>query len=379
MKILLCQHPKALPLANTDARQLLNYKIMKKFNNDLEFYYLDTNFSYYQQLTKFQLLRIKNKINKILNLDILNDFLNSTYISEEELEKVKPDIIVSYGIYPILPDKYKDKIPIFHTAGFMTDTFIKRKYKVTNVLKQRKNQINSEMEKIRKITNYHSHTKSSTEIGKINFEIYKNKFVTIPFFLPNIISITPDSIIKKWESETLEFLFVGNQAKRKGLDILVNSWSKIYSKELNIRLTIISNFQDGLINIPNGENISLKSNISNNEVLEEMKKSHFLILPSYYESYGLVLIEAMASACILITTDAEVQKEIVNTNIGFTFNPDSENDLTELLKRIIEDKKNLKDMSYNSIQEYKKTYDKEVVVSKYSEAWTKIIKNKNER
>ncbi len=109
------------------------------------------------------------------------------------------------------------------------------------------------------------------------------------------------------------------------------------------------------------------------------KKSHFLILPSYYESYGLVLIEAMASACILITTDAEVQKEIVNTNIGFTFNPDSENDLTELLKRIIEDKKNLIDMSYNSIQEYKKIYDKEVVVSKYSEAWTKIIKNKNER
>ena len=110
-------------------------------------------------------------------------------------------------------------------------------------------------------------------------------------------------------------VFVGRLHKQKGFYDLVRIVSLIAQRERDFRLALISD-------IPETELMSIleRNNIKKNIVFFGfkdgidkfliIKQSKLLIFPSYYESFGIVICEAMACGLPVVAYDLPIYKEI---------------------------------------------------------------------
>jgi glycosyltransferase involved in cell wall biosynthesis len=153
------------------------------------------------------------------------------------------------------------------------------------------------------------------------------------FFLPPIVvihnsvelkGIFNSQSVKLLSEKKKNVLFVGNLEVHKGFDSLVGTYLKNdWSKKIN--LTVCGEGSLSYLLFSNRTEIHYLGKISHEDVLQEMHKHDFLILPSRNEAFGQVVIEAMIQKCIPMVAHGTGASEIVDTyKTGFLFNDVSE-------------------------------------------------------
>lgn len=153
-------------------------------------------------------------------------------------------------------------------------------------------------------------TALSAEFFKRQYEPkYHARVRVVPFFMP---------YFERWESRRprkpspsggLNFLFVGNQAKRKGLDLFL--LLKDEMQELprpKARFTVISNFQDGTDFDLTG--CEVHRGVNGEHVQDLMEQAHYLVLPTRSDSHPKVMYEGCAAGCTLIHSDIRPLRDV---------------------------------------------------------------------
>ena len=145
----------------------------------------------------------------------------------------------------------------------------------------------------------------------------------------------PVSIKRKDPVSCIKLLFVGRDFYRKGgLELLYTVNKLTTEKKMPLELTIISsmNLDDWPINTPkekhqkalniikNNKSIFLHDSLPNKEVLFQMQNSHILCFPTYLDTYGYVILEAMAYGTPVIATNQRALTEVINNNTGWLLN-----------------------------------------------------------
>lgn len=140
------------------------------------------------------------------------------------------------------------------------------------------------------------------------------------------------------QANPFNILFLSRISKKKGLDILIESFNEFLEKYPN------SNAILQLVG-PDNENYVAKLNIKNNVAIKylgtaygnEKKQlyanANLFVLPTYSENFGIVIAEAMACGCPIITTTGTPWQIIETINCGKFINPNKEellNALTEI-------------------------------------------------
>ncbi len=82
--------------------------------------------------------------------------------------------------------------------------------------------------------------------------------------------------------------------------------------------------------------MELGPTLSREGLSEKMRKASFLVLPSAYESFGLVIAEALASGTPVIVPDRTAPPEILFEGAGISVDPMDEEALAKAMKRMIE-------------------------------------------
>ena len=133
-------------------------------------------------------------------------------------------------------------------------------------------------------------------------------------------------------------LFVGNLIKRKNVDLLLEAKKEM---DTDAYLVIVG---DG----PLLEQLKAKvekehlDNVyftgSRRDVEDIIPSCDLLVLPSLSESFGLVLIEALACGKPVIGSDVGGIKEIITEDVGLLINPNDSEDLAKAIDRILTDK-----------------------------------------
>ena len=112
------------------------------------------------------------------------------------------------------------------------------------------------------------------------------------------------------------------------------------------------------------------------ELIDFYKSADMFVLPTRWESFGLVLIEAMAAGIPVITTTAEGCRDVVqHGDTGFLSEPDNIIAMIENIKKII-DNPELKDKIVLNASEYAMTYDWPRVAACHLEEYERIINEK---
>lgn len=103
------------------------------------------------------------------------------------------------------------------------------------------------------------------------------------------------------KSGPMRFLFAGACSMRKGIPLLMQAW-KAASLADSV-LELVGSWQLARTErLPEG--VTWRSAVSPEDLRELYRGADILVFPSYFEGFGLVLLEAMACGLPVITTDA---------------------------------------------------------------------------
>ncbi|MCK4527409.1 glycosyltransferase [candidate division WOR-3 bacterium] len=112
--------------------------------------------------------------------------------------------------------------------------------------------------------------------------------------------------------------------------------------------------------------------MSKEQVAQFMRESDFFVLPSESETFGVVLIESLASGIPVIATDSGGSREIINEDVGMLVKSKDSNALAESIDYMLEHYCNY---SLKTIVQYVKgQYSSEAVGKQINEIYKRLIK-----
>lgn len=151
-------------------------------------------------------------------------------------------------------------------------------------------------------------------------------------------------------TQKIKLLSVGRSHWVKGYSLAIDAIKKLHLKGIEIEYTIIGGYCEELIFQVNelGLNniVSLKNAIPNARVIDEIKNSTILFLPSHEEGIANVVLEAMALGTLVISSDCGGMPEVViDGETGFLFKKRTLDDLCIVLQKAC----SIKDDVYKTI------------------------------
>ncbi|MGB3210013.1 MAG: glycosyltransferase [Desulforhopalus sp.] len=125
----------------------------------------------------------------------------------------------------------------------------------------------------------------------------------------------------------VQMLYAGKLSSAKGVDVLLRTVQSLDGAEVHLHLAGSGSGEEGNYCLELAEKagalVTVHGRISQQELALLMGKCHIFILPSFYEGLPLVLIEALASGCRIITTDLTGCQELLGN---------AEPDIVELIE-----------------------------------------------
>ncbi|WP_169754227.1 glycosyltransferase family 4 protein [Campylobacter curvus] len=176
-------------------------------------------------------------------------------------------------------------------------------YNIEN-FRRNKKKIEENLKKAFKITYLSEAAKNHTL--KIFGKDFENKsFVSYPYMEANYQKNNRNNNI-------VNFIFVGLNSRSKGGDELLEAFSNI--EDTNIRLTFISNLSNKKIEkYTKDSRITILPPQPREILLKEIyPKMDVMVFPSFYESFGVVLLEALSFGMGLISINTYATPEIIN-------------------------------------------------------------------
>ena len=121
------------------------------------------------------------------------------------------------------------------------------------------------------------------------------------------------------------FVFVGDLVESKRVDLLIEAFRVHRIRRPDSRLVIVGAGKEKsrLERLARGLPIELTGPLSREEVRQQLWRANTLVLPSDYETFGVVLIEAMSTGIPVIATRCGGPDEVVSTRAGILIEPDS--------------------------------------------------------
>ena len=123
-----------------------------------------------------------------------------------------------------------------------------------------------------------------------------------------------------------DIIFVGTLEKRKNPFLLLKAFKKIYKKKINMKIVGDGPLRIDIESYIKKNNLSkhvkLFSNLKRKSVLKMIGSSKVLVLPSYYETFGVVIIEAFSMGVPVVMTDSLAQaiEKILNNTRKYDSN-----------------------------------------------------------
>lgn len=173
--------------------------------------------------------------------------------------------------------------------------------------------------------------------------------------VPNIVNTNKITFTAHPTNDVVNIGFLGNlNSRNKGLDILFTAMSELknnekYKLHIGGKGSLFEDFKKMSENL-GIENICIfYGEIIPERLGEFLSKLTFFVLPSRYETFGIVLIEAMASGLPVISTKCGGPEDIVTDDTGILI---PANDISALVNAIKEMEVKVKHYDREKIRSY---------------------------
>jgi glycosyltransferase involved in cell wall biosynthesis len=149
--------------------------------------------------------------------------------------------------------------------------------------------------------------------------------VDTDFFTP-IVGLTR-------ENKNTRFLAIGNLNKNKGHEMLIEAFKKVFEKNQNIELFIAGEgpqknaLKEMISELKLTNKVALLGQLNKEQIVKVIQSSDCLVHNSSFETFGVVLIEALACGIPIIATKCGGPEDIYREGLGYLINVENKNEL----------------------------------------------------
>lgn len=135
------------------------------------------------------------------------------------------------------------------------------------------------------------------------------------------------------EPDTIHLLYVGRFDRQKGFDLLLEVFSE--NKFSNVRLYLVGDTVLEEVEYVFPENTIKIGWVDNSEIDRYMQACDAVIIPSRWEGFGIVAIEALRNKKPVIASDRGALPEIIRHGMnGYIFDFDNKQELADIIHRL---------------------------------------------
>ncbi|ADD07062.1 putative glycosyltransferase, type 1 [Natrialba magadii ATCC 43099] len=162
---------------------------------------------------------------------------------------------------------------------------------------------------------------------------------------------SPDDVVQRARTGSLRLVFVGNVIPRKNVETLLDALSHI-DRTVDWTLTIVGDdaakpdytrqIRDQRTTTGLADRVSFSGPVTDDVLESILACSHVLVVPSRYESFGMVYLEAMEAGVVPIASSVGGASEFVSdgTN-GFVVDPEDTERIATIVSDLAHDRERL--------------------------------------
>jgi glycosyltransferase involved in cell wall biosynthesis len=159
--------------------------------------------------------------------------------------------------------------------------------------------------------------------------------------VPNVVN-TDFFALPATAPPELPFVFLGvaHLSEKKGYHLLIKAFAKVFKGDLAVQLEIggdgpqKTELENLCTQLGLERQVAFLGALSQEEVRSALWRANAFVLPSFQETFGVVLIEAMATGLPVIASKCGGPDEIVNLENGYLFDVGDVDALAEALQEL---------------------------------------------
>lgn len=184
--------------------------------------------------------------------------------------------------------------------------------------------------------------------------------------------------MEKKIGNVLNIIYVGRINKDKNILTTVAVCKKLIQEGFDVKFNIFGDSENNklLQKILENQFVRYSARIPRKELIKHYRSNDIFIMPSFYESFGLVYAEAMSQGLPLIYTKKQGFDEVFKDGtVGFAVEPKNVDMIVNSVKKIMQNYQNL---SLNC-RKNSENFNWESISKKYQDLYTEGIGNSNEK
>ena len=165
----------------------------------------------------------------------------------------------------------------------------------------------------------------------IKYGFNKNKMIMIYNGVED--KVNKSNLKLNWDRNKINLLFVGRLDRQKGLDLFLDVYNKMELDNVHLYVIGTSVLDNSLPK--NTETVTYLGWVDNKDIDAYYQACDAVIMPSRWEGFGLVAIEAMRNSKPVIASNMGALPELIKNNInGYIFDIKNDKVLKEILLNI---------------------------------------------
>jgi glycosyltransferase involved in cell wall biosynthesis len=225
-----------------------------------------------------------------------------------------------------------------------------------------------------------------SELNRSGLE--KNKIIVIRngITFKNKVEFDVEKMERKFNfSRKKIVLFVGALEKRKGIEFLIRSLPIVREKISEMKLVIVGNgsekthLQDLACNLGIKDYVNFKGQINDDQLYDMYEQCDVFVLPSLYESFGIVLLEAMSHRKPVVASRITGVTELVKTDYnGLLVEPKNIQQLAKAIIKVLSQENYSVQLGKNG-KYFSKKFEWEEIIIEYENVFKECVKRYTKR
>lgn len=189
-------------------------------------------------------------------------------------------------------------------------------------------------------------------------------------FVAKKISIIPNGIEDFWienmnrsrpklDGNKITIIYVGEFSKNKNIESIIKAADELRINRLNIELLLVGNYGDNCHNIKLLQEtrkrfIKIVDKVTDKNILLNLYRSaDIFLMPSFYETFGLVYLEAMSQGCpVIFSKNQGIDGYFNEGYVGYSVDPNSVKSICGAILKTLNNYAELSEHCIHSVESF---------------------------